>query len=37
MSKWAEYERLKAELRTGQLTPDEYGRAVKNLAKELEL
>ncbi len=37
MSKWAEYERLKAELRTGKLTPDEYERAVKNLAKELEL
>jgi hypothetical protein len=37
MSKWIEYERLKDALRAGKLTPDEYERAVKGIAKELKL
>mgnify|MGYP000850976464 CR=1 FL=1 len=37
MNKWHEYEQLKAELSAGKLTPDEYERAIKKLAKELRL
>ena len=37
MSKWAEYERLKAALRTGKLTPAQYEQAIKKLVKELRL
>lgn len=37
MSRWIEYERLKAALRTGKLTPDEYEQAIKKLVKELRL
>ncbi len=37
MSKWVNYEQLKAELRAGKLTPVQYEQAIKKLVKELRL
>ena len=37
MKRWHEYERLKAELRAGKLTPDDYERAIKELVQKLRL
>lgn len=35
--KWTTYEQLKAQLRVGKITPEQYEKAVKELVRRLKL